>query len=141
MIAPLPSVALRFLSRRSSFFGLLGPGTSGLAVSTSDESCLRVCVRFLLASAKALGSSFGLLAGGSSRSEPEALAVGGGVGGSCVDVEAGIVEEVEVVDAEVEVYRPPGDKRGTLTFLGGAVVVGAEVEDEGEGGPECGGVG
>merc|ERR1719347_1933909 len=49
-----------------SFFGF-GTGCSvGLNVRTSEESCLRVCVRFLLASANALGSSFGFFAGGSS---------------------------------------------------------------------------
>ena len=44
---------------------------SGLVVSTSDESCFNVWVRFLLASASALVSSFGFLAGGSQCSALE----------------------------------------------------------------------
>jgi hypothetical protein len=45
-----PFVLARFLGRSSSDF----------VVSTSDESCLSVCVKFLLASANARVSSFGL---------------------------------------------------------------------------------
>lgn len=63
IIAPFPSVARRFLCR-SSFFGL-GVLASGFVVRTSEDSCFKVCVKFLLASAKALGSNFGLLAEGS----------------------------------------------------------------------------
>ena len=53
----------------TSFFGLVG-GTgvglcSGFVVITSEESCFKVWVRFLLASASARVSSFGFLDGGS----------------------------------------------------------------------------
>ena len=42
---------------------------SGRVVSTSDESCFSVCVKFLLASARALVSNFGFFEGGSPLSE------------------------------------------------------------------------
>ena len=42
-----------------------GSWVSGRVVRTSEDSCFRVCVKFLLASAKALVSNFGFLAGGS----------------------------------------------------------------------------
>ena len=38
---------------------------SGFVVRTSEDSCFKVCVKFLLASAKAFVSNFGFLAGGS----------------------------------------------------------------------------
>ncbi len=39
---------------------------SGRVIRTSDDSCFSVCVRFLLASARARVSSFGFFAGGGS---------------------------------------------------------------------------
>ena len=43
----------------------VGSWDSGRVVRTSEDSCFRVWVKFLLASAKALVSNFGFLAGGS----------------------------------------------------------------------------
>lgn len=47
-------------------------------VRTSEESCFRVCVKFLLASARALVSNFGFLAGGSPPLLSDAAACGVG---------------------------------------------------------------
>ena len=69
---------------------------SGLGVRTSLLSCFRVWVRFLLASARALVSSFGFLAGGGS------VAVkGAGVGGALGRVEDG-AEDVEDEEEDEE---------------------------------------
>jgi hypothetical protein len=50
---------------------------SGRVIRTSDDSCFRVWVRFLLASARARVSSFGFFAGGGSFKAVSPPATGG----------------------------------------------------------------
>ncbi len=50
---------------------------SGRVIRTSEDSCFSVCVRFLLASARARVSSFGFFAGGGSFKAVSPPATGG----------------------------------------------------------------
>lgn len=89
LLLELLDAACRLFLLFSSFFGLewwvvggLLLVSAGCVVSTSDDSCFSVCVKFLLASASACVSNFAFFLCGGSQPSPAvsalpAVAVGG----------------------------------------------------------------
>ena len=80
---------------------------SGFVVRTSEESCFKVCVKFLLASAKAFVSNFGFFAGGSPVSpsltgRQKASACGVGFTGGVSVCGRDAVRGIEGTDGEAE---------------------------------------